>query len=363
MPLQKCLRAFPRKRLHEDRSRIRKCHHQQRHLRLLALQSNCRFSIESRPIHDHWRRDRQPRNAVEDRGEQVSRHRHLGQLKRHILRVPRDLGPDFNQLLPQRGQRPVPYRFRQGQSPQNVAEVVGQGEQLQASLVVPECAARELRPLHRVLALFDPLLGRAATVVELDHALGPQGEIGDDESHTREQLAPMPLDLGHHAPQLLPRFRLVLEAVIKYLRPQATAFRDAERLRLREAGRTRQKACDESWLLMLKKFPPVAKGSVRAAGRVEPARLGLPWQDRGGAGWFSWLGGDEGPRQLVKLGDAEANAMVVLRLLKFGLAAGQATLKLSAGIQRTLGELLAVSPERVEKRLRELGWSVERPTE
>ena len=67
---------------------------------------------------------------------------------------------------------------------------------------------------------------------------------------------------------------------------EATAFRDAERLRLREAGRTRQQACDESWLLMLKKFPPVAKGSVRAAGRVEPARLGLPWQDRSGRSGF-----------------------------------------------------------------------------
>ncbi len=141
---------------------------------------------------------------------------------------------------------------------------------------------------------------------------------------------------------------------------EAAAFRDAERLRLREAGRTRQQACDESWLLMLKKFPPVAKGSVRAAGRVEPARLGLPWQDRDGAAWWAWLGGS--PRQLVKLGDTEPAARVVWHVLKIGLAAGQATLKLPAGIQRTLDELLAVSPERVEKRLRELGWSVERPT-
>ncbi len=143
---------------------------------------------------------------------------------------------------------------------------------------------------------------------------------------------------------------------------EATAFRDAERLRLRAAGRTRQQACDESWLLMLKKFPPVAKGSVRAAGRVEPARLGLPWQDRSGLGWYAWLGGDSGPRQLLKLGDTEEKARVVWWVLKNSLKAGQSMLKSPESTQRTVQELVEVSPERVEKRLRELGWSVERPT-
>jgi hypothetical protein len=53
----------------------------------------------------------------------------------------------------------------QGQPPQEVAQVVRRGEQLQADLVVHEVVAGQPRPLHRVLALLDPLLGRPATVV------------------------------------------------------------------------------------------------------------------------------------------------------------------------------------------------------
>ena len=60
--------------------------------------------IRSRVTSCDQRRRRQPRNAVEDRGEQVSRHGHFSQLKRHILRVPSDLSSDLDQLLPQRRQ-------------------------------------------------------------------------------------------------------------------------------------------------------------------------------------------------------------------------------------------------------------------
>ena len=49
---------------------------------------------------DQRRRDRQPRNPIEDRREQIPRNRHLRQLERHVLRVPRHLGPDLDQLLP-----------------------------------------------------------------------------------------------------------------------------------------------------------------------------------------------------------------------------------------------------------------------
>ena len=135
---------------------------------------------------DQRRRDRQPRDAIQNRGAQVSRHGHLGPLEEHVLCVPGDLGPDFDQLLPQCRQRSVTDRFRQGQPPQEVAPVVGQREELQAGLFVPECAAGKLRPLHRILAFLNPLLGRAATVVELDPVLGPPGEIGHEVSHARE---------------------------------------------------------------------------------------------------------------------------------------------------------------------------------
>ena len=42
--------------------------------------------------------------------------------------------------------------------------------------------------------------------------------------------------------------------------PQASEFREAERQRLRSAGRSKQQACDESWAAMLVKFPPLEDG-------------------------------------------------------------------------------------------------------
>jgi hypothetical protein len=51
------------------------------------------------------------------------------------------------------------------QPPQEVGQVVGQREQLQAGLVVLERPAGKLRPLHGV-AFLDPLLRRAVAVVE-----------------------------------------------------------------------------------------------------------------------------------------------------------------------------------------------------
>ena len=86
--------------------------------------------LRRHPADEDWRRDRQPRDAVENRREQVPRDRHLSQLKRHVMCVPRHLGPNLDQLLPQRRQRPVPYRFRQGQPPQEVAQVVGESVEL-----------------------------------------------------------------------------------------------------------------------------------------------------------------------------------------------------------------------------------------
>ena len=81
--------------------------------------------LRRHPADDHWRRQRQPRNAVEDRREQVPRHGHFRQLERHILRVPRHLGSDLDQLFSQRRQRPVSHWFRQSQPTQEVAQVVG----------------------------------------------------------------------------------------------------------------------------------------------------------------------------------------------------------------------------------------------
>jgi hypothetical protein len=64
------------------------------------------------------------------------------------------------------------------------------------------------------LPLLDPLLGRAALVVEADdRAIGP-GQGGDDEAHPRKQFAEVMLNLGDHASRPVPRRRLILEAPI-----------------------------------------------------------------------------------------------------------------------------------------------------
>ena len=47
-----------------------------------------------------------------------------------ICDLAHDLGADLDQLLAQGGQRPMFHRLGQGQRPEKVADVVGQGMQL-----------------------------------------------------------------------------------------------------------------------------------------------------------------------------------------------------------------------------------------
>ena len=61
-----------------------------------------------------------------------------------------------------------------------VAEVVGEGVKLEANGIVVEPAARQACPPDRVLALLDPLLSRAALIVERDHLLGGAAQVGDN---------------------------------------------------------------------------------------------------------------------------------------------------------------------------------------
>lgn len=90
------------------------------------------------------RRHTESLDAVQNRCEQFTRHRHLGHLEGHILRVDHHLGPDLDQLLPQRRQRPVLHGSRQRQPTQKVAQVVRQSTQLEANLVVHEAVAQEI---------------------------------------------------------------------------------------------------------------------------------------------------------------------------------------------------------------------------
>ncbi len=55
-------------------------------------------------------------NQAQDFLEQAPRHRHLGQLERDVPAMADHLSTDLDQLLSQRGQRPVFHFFRQSES-------------------------------------------------------------------------------------------------------------------------------------------------------------------------------------------------------------------------------------------------------
>ncbi len=111
-----------------------------------------------------WRQRRwpQPVNEAQDLSEQRSWDGDLRQLESDIAAVAHDLGADLDQLLAQGGQRPMFHRLGQGQRPEEVADIVGQGMQLKTYLVVAEAMAGKPGPVDRVLALLDVLLRRAA---------------------------------------------------------------------------------------------------------------------------------------------------------------------------------------------------------
>src|SRR5262245_35520897 len=75
---------------------------------------------------------------------------------------------------------------------------------LQAHRVGGERPARQPRPLDRTLAFLDPLLSRAALVVEGDDALGRAAHVGYDEAGSGLKFARMPLYLGDHSARLGP---------------------------------------------------------------------------------------------------------------------------------------------------------------
>src|ERR1039457_3950788 len=70
------------------------------------------------------------------------------------------------------------------------------------------------RHLHRLLPLFDPLLGRAPLVVKTDH--GPAGrlQVGHDEAYSREQLSEVELHFRHYPTCCLPTGRLIQKALV-----------------------------------------------------------------------------------------------------------------------------------------------------
>ena len=114
-----------------------------------------------------------------------------------------NLRADLAQLLPRRRHIPVADRLRRRQRAQEVAEFAGECMTLKANRVGGVKAARKSRPFDRALAPLDPLLARAALVVEGDG--GGALKIGRFERVALRsgKLKPRLLERGREAPPQL----------------------------------------------------------------------------------------------------------------------------------------------------------------
>ena len=135
--------------------------------------------------------DRQRTDPPEHASEKVSGQIALRQEKPIVPRVLDQSATGFHESLLQAGKRPV----------------VDLHAQPQPHLVRPKAVAAQPCHPHRLLAFFDPLLRRAAFVVEPHYRPAVGLQVGDDESHPRKQFAKVELHLGHHAGRYLPTRR------------------------------------------------------------------------------------------------------------------------------------------------------------
>ena len=126
--------------------------------------------------------------------------------------------PGLHQPLLETRERPAFDPRRQDQSAPEVAQVVGQDAQLPAHLVCPEPMARQPRPVGGLLAFLDPLLRRAALVVEPDDRAARKDPVGHNEPDAREQLTPVVLHLGDNPSGGGPALRLVAETLVPHQR-------------------------------------------------------------------------------------------------------------------------------------------------
>ena len=95
----------------------------------------------------------------------------------------------LHQPLLQACQRPALDPLGQPEPPPEMPQVAGQHTELQPHFVSPETTTRQPCPVRGLLALFDPLLGCAALVVETQHRTARQGHVGCDEAGPRKEFA------------------------------------------------------------------------------------------------------------------------------------------------------------------------------
>ena len=141
-------------------------------------------------------RHRQRPDPAQHVAEQPAVQMPLGQQQPVIPRVLDQPTAGLHQSVLQARQRPALDPVRQSEPSPQVAQVVGQHAQLQSHFVGPKTMARKPRPVCGLLAFFNPLLGRAALVVEAHHRPTRQRHVRHDKTDAREQLTEMMLDLG-----------------------------------------------------------------------------------------------------------------------------------------------------------------------
>ena len=73
------------------------------------------------------------------------------------------------------------------------SQVIGHQGQPKPDFIGAESAAAQPRHLHRQFAFLDPLLGRAALVVEPHHRPAARLQVGHDEPHSGKQFAEVKL--------------------------------------------------------------------------------------------------------------------------------------------------------------------------
>jgi hypothetical protein len=79
------------------------------------------------------------------------------------------LRTDLDQFHEKTAERPTFNFCRQHKASHEVAQIVPHNKQPQPHLIGNKTLARQPRPVQGVLALLDPLLGRATAVVEMHH--------------------------------------------------------------------------------------------------------------------------------------------------------------------------------------------------
>jgi hypothetical protein len=99
---------------------------------------------------------------------------------------------------------------------------------LQPSLVGLKPLAAGLVPTESILSLLNPVFHIPPAVIDFDHLAGREPGVGDHKTYAGEQLAPVPLNLGHYPARPAPTLGLVVQ--VNDLDLNAALGRPANRL-------------------------------------------------------------------------------------------------------------------------------------